>query len=193
MENESWRRHLHFDHLNFNGMKLLSTTGMVQVLPTIDPLSYTCEGWIIDMQSWLPLPSGKSWREDAPLKFVHTNICGSLDPVSLGGNRYFIIFIDDFSRKLWVYILKEKSAAFTTFKNFKVLVEAESDHKLITLWSDRDGEYTSNLFYEYYMEQGIKKQFTTAYIPQQNGIAKRKNRTILDMARTILKEKGLPN
>ena len=88
------------------------------------------------------------------MQLVHTDICGPLDPVSLGGNRYFITFIDDFSRKLWVYILKEKSAAFTTFKNFKALVEAESGYKLKTLQSNRGGEYTSNMFQEYCREQG---------------------------------------
>jgi hypothetical protein len=59
--------------------------------------------------------------------------------MSLGGNRYFVTFIDDFSRKLWVYFLNEKSAAFTVFKNFKALVENQSGHKLVTLRSDRGG------------------------------------------------------
>jgi len=100
------------------------------------------------------------------LQLIYTDICGSLDPVSLGGNRYFITFIDDFSKKLLVYILKGKSAAFTTFKNFKALIEAESGHKLITLRSDRGGEYISNLFQEYCKEQDIERQFTIAYTPQ---------------------------
>ena len=191
MKNESWRWHLRFGHLNFSGLKLLSTAGMVRGLPTIDPPSHTCEVCIIGKQTRLPFPNGKSWRAEAPLQLVHTDICGPLDPVSLGGNRYFITFIDDFSRKLWVYILKEKSAAFTTFKNFKALVEAESGHKLITLRSDRGGEYTSNMFQGYCREQGIKRHFTNAYTPQQNGIVERKNRTILDMTKIMLKQKGL--
>jgi len=90
------------------------------------------------------------------LQLVHTDICGTLDPVSLGGNRYFITFIDDFSRKSWVYILKEKFAAFTTFKGFKALVEAESGHMIITL-RDRGGDYTSNIFQECCREQDIKR------------------------------------
>lgn len=75
--------------------------------------------------------------------------------MSFGGNRYFITFIDDFSRKLWVYFLKEKSAAFTVFKNFKALAENQSGHKLVTLCSDRGGEYTLEGFDEYYRKQGI--------------------------------------
>ena len=97
------------------------------------------------------------------MQLVYTDVCGSIDPVSLGGNKYFITFIDDFSRKLWVYILKENYAAFTTFKLFKALIEAKTDHKLITLRSDRCGEYTLNLLQAYYREQRINRQFTTVY------------------------------
>jgi hypothetical protein len=75
----------------------------------------------------------------SPLPLVHTDICRPIKPMSLGGNRYFVTFIDDFSRKLWVYFLNEKSAAFTVFKNFKALVENQSGHKLVTLRSDRGG------------------------------------------------------
>jgi len=113
----------------------------------------------------------------------------------LEGNRYFITFIDDFSKKLWVYFLKEKSAAFIVFKNFKALVENQSGHKLVTLRSDRGGEYTSKEFDKYCMEQGIKHQFTAAYPPQtkkkKKRIAERNNRTILNMTKTMLNEKRL--
>ncbi|KAM1597308.1 hypothetical protein ACFX1Z_032224 [Malus domestica] len=111
--------------------------------------------------------------------------------MSYGGNRYFITFIDDFSRKTWVYFLKEKSAALRVFKEFKALTEAKSNHKLVAVRSDRGGEYTSNDFQAYCKEQGIRHQLTTAYTPQQNGIAERKNRTILDLTRSMLKEKNL--
>lgn len=93
---------------------------------------------------------------------------------------------------MWVYFLKENSVAFIGSKNFKALAENQSGHKLVTLHSDRGGEYTSKEFDEYYRKQGIKHQFTTAYTPQENGIAERKNSVILNMNRTMLKEKGLP-
>jgi transposase InsO family protein len=112
--------------------------------------------------------------------------------MSLGRNRYFITFIDDFNRKLWIYFLEEKSAAFTVFKNFKALVENQSGHKLVTLHSDQGEEFTSKEFDKYCREHGIKHQLTAAYTLQQNGIAERKNRIILNMIRTMLKEKGLP-
>jgi transposase InsO family protein len=85
--------------------------------------------------------------------------------MSLGGNRYFITFIDDFSRKLWVCFLKEKSTTFTVFKKFKALVENQSGNKLVTLCSDQGGEYTSKEFDKYCREYGIKHQLTAAYTP----------------------------
>ena len=119
------------------------------------------------------------------------DICGPFDPISVGGNKYFISFIDDFSKKLWLYLIKEKFAAFTIFKSFKAHVEVENGCKIKILWSNGGGEYTSNEFRDYCRKNSIKQQFTTAYTPQQNGIAERKNRTILDMTRTMLKEKCL--
>ena len=120
------------------------------------------------------------------------DICGPFDPIFVGGNKYFISFIDDFIRKLWVYLIKEKSVAFTIFKSFKAHVEVESGCKIKILRSDRGGEYTLNEFRDYCKKNGIKQQFTIACTPEQNGIAERKNWTILDMTRTMLKEKCLP-
>jgi transposase InsO family protein len=74
---------------------------------------------------------------------MHTDICGPLMPVSHRGNKYFITFIDDYSRKTWLSFLKEKSAAFYIFKKFKNLVENERGYKIKILRSDRGNEYTS--------------------------------------------------
>ena len=152
MEDESWKWHLRFGHLHFNGLKLLSSGGMVRGLPQIEVTRQVCEGCVLGKQARLSFPVGDTWRAKAPLQLVHTDICGPLDPMSYGGNRYFITFIDDFSRKTWVYFLKEKSAALRIFKEFKALTEAESNHKLVAVRSDRGGEYTSNAFQAYCKE-----------------------------------------
>ena len=68
---------------------------------------------------------GVSWRASELLELIHTDICGQMKTPSLGSQRYFLIFIDDFSRMTWVYFLKEKSEAFATFKKFKALVEKQ--------------------------------------------------------------------
>ena len=86
---------------------------------------------------------------------MHTDLCG-LFPESLGDNKYFISFIDDCTRKVWIYFLKEKSAAFSMFKIFKAMTERESGNRIKILRSDTGGEYTSNEFKRYSSIEGIQ-------------------------------------
>ena len=95
--------------------------------------------------------------------------------------------------KTWVYFLKHKYDAFGYFQQFKALVENQSWHRIKILRTDRGGEYVSNEFLNFCKTHGIQKQFTARYTPQQNGIAERKNRTIMEMARSMLAAKHLPN
>ncbi|CAL9019831.1 unnamed protein product [Prunus brigantina] len=111
---------------------------------------------------------------------------------SMSENRYFLLFIDDCSRMAWVYFLRNKSNAFECFKKFKAMTELQSGHKVKSLRSDRGGEFMSNEFLAYCSEAGIQRQLTVAYSPQQNGVAERKNRTVIEMAKSMLHEKSLP-
>jgi transposase InsO family protein len=88
--------------------------------------------------------------------------------------------------------MKEKSEAFDIFKNFKALVENESSCKIQCLSTDRGGEYTSNEFNDFCVTQGIKRQLTAAYTPQQNGVSERKNRTLLNIVRSMLSCRNVP-
>jgi len=123
---------------------------------------------------------------------VHTDVCGPIKPMSTGQNRYFLTFIGDFSRKTWIYFLKRKLEVLNCFKDFKAIIEKQNGYKIIIMRSDQGGEYTSNDFEAFCTQQGIKHQTTPAYTPQLNGVAERKNRMILDMARSLLKAKKLP-
>ena len=91
----------------------------------------------------------------------------------------------------WVCLLNKKSEAFTKFKRFKELIENESDMKLKCLKSDNGGEFVSNEFGNYCNEHGIKRQFSAARTPKQNGVVERKNRIVLEMARTMVNEAGI--
>jgi len=95
--------------------------------------------------------------------------------------------------KTWVYFLKEKSEAFEVFKKFKTMVEKTTNICIKALLSNKGGEYMSNAFTNYCEEQGIKRFLTAPYSPQQNGVTERKKRTILDMARSMLKSENMPN
>ena len=190
-QDQSWLWHLRYGHLHFGGLKMLHHKQMVRGLPSIEQPTSSCESCIMAKQHRDSFPSGVAYRAKSCLEIVHSDLCGSMQTPSLGGNLYFLSFIDDYSRKIWVYLLKQKSETFGIFKRFKAMVEKESGKRIKILRSDRGGEYKSNEFLEFCRINGIKRQFTTRYTPQQNGIAERKNRTIMDMVRSMLKEKHL--
>ena len=102
------------------------------------------------------------------------------------------LFTDDFCRKTGVYFLVEKSEAFAVFKSFKTYVEKETSSFLRCLRTDREGEFTSQEFAIFCDVHGIRRQLTAAYTPQQNGVAEHKNRTIMNMVRSMLSAKKLP-
>jgi len=92
----------------------------------------------------------------------------------------------------WIGLLKHKDEAFKKFKAFKALVENESDHKIKCVRSDQGGEFTSDKLFDFCEEHGIKRQFSTARTPQQNGVVERMNRTFQNMARAMLDEFRTP-
>ena len=112
---------------------------------------------------------------------------------SIGGCHYFVTFIDDYSRKIWVYFMKKKSEVFGHFKAFKAMVEKETGLQIKCLRSDGGGEYLSNEFARFLQEHGIKQQYSCIHTPQQNGLAERKNRHIGEVSRAMLNEKDLPD
>ncbi|KAH9781356.1 hypothetical protein KPL71_008429 [Citrus sinensis] len=188
----TWLWHFRYGHLSFGGLKTLQQKNMVVGLPQFEQPSQLCEECIFSKQHRDKFPKGKSWRTKKVLELVHSDLCGLIKPTSNGGKRYFISFIDDFSRKTWVYFLQEKSEAFTAFQMFKALVDREADSQIKILRTDRGGEFNSQEFGSFCENHGVRRQLTAAYTPQQNGVCERKNRTILNMVRSLLQRSGLP-
>ena len=125
-KDDNWLWHLIFGHLNIGVLNLLNRKIMVRGLPLIEKLNSLCEGCILGKQHREIFPSGKSIREKEPLEIVHSYLCGHMQTPSLASNHYMLTFIDDFTRKTWVYFLKKKSEVFEIFCNFKALVENQS-------------------------------------------------------------------
>ncbi|GJV59029.1 retrotransposon protein, putative, ty1-copia subclass [Tanacetum coccineum] len=120
------------------------------------------------------------------LGIIHTDVCGLLRHVSRQGASYFITFTDDYSRYGYVYLLKHKHEVFETFKVFKNEVENQLGKTIKALRSDRGGEYISQEFKDYLKACGIVQQLTPPYTPQHNGVSERRNRTLLDMVRSMM-------
>ena len=187
---ELW--HHRYGHLNNKDLQLLRSKEMVTGLPDIGQLKVTCEACVKGKHHRVSFPKRSKLRATEKLQLIHSDLCGPITPPSHSQKRYLISFIDDFSRKTWIYFVTEKSEAFYTFKEFKAFVEKQSGSFIRCLRTDRGGEYNSTEFKEFCKEHGIKRQLTTAYTPQQNGVAERKNRTIMNMVRAILSEKEVP-
>jgi transposase InsO family protein len=98
---------------------------------------------------------------------------------------YFVIFIDDFFRKVWVYFMRQKSEMFAKFKFWKVEVENQTGKKVKCLRTDNVTKYTNDEFRDFYEQHGIKRHFTVRKIPQQNGVAERMNRSIAEKAQCL--------
>ncbi|GJY42410.1 retrotransposon protein, putative, ty1-copia subclass [Tanacetum coccineum] len=145
--------------------------------------------------------SGKMTRKSFPhrpervtdlLGIIHTDVCGPLRHVSRQGASYFITFTDDYSRYGYVYLLKHKHEVFETFKVFKNEVENQLGKTIKVLRLDRGGEYISQEFKDYLKACGIVQQLTPPYTPQHNGVSERRNRTLLDMVRSMMNLTTLP-
>ncbi|MCO5555505.1 hypothetical protein L7F22_009050 [Adiantum nelumboides] len=132
-------------------------------------------------------------RATRKLQLVHSDVCGPMRTPSVVNSLYFVTLIDDFSRFCWVYPLKAKLDVFAIFQHYVSMVENETGSKVQTLRTDQGGEYMSGAFKDFLGKKGIKHQCTMPYTPQQNGFAERKNRSLMEMARCMLKAKSLPH
>jgi hypothetical protein len=166
IEDQSHLWHRRYGHLGWSGLKLLQQKNMVKGLPTFQAHTRVCEECLVGKQQRDPFPKKSTWRASQILQLVHANICGPINPISNSKKRYIISFIDDYSRKTWVYYLVEKSEALYVFKSFKTKVEKEIGLCIRGLRTDRGGEFTSLEFTDFCTTNGIQRQLTASYTPQ---------------------------
>ncbi len=146
-----------------------------------------CEACALGKVHRNPFPISSSATSEQ-LELIHSNICGPLT-TSIGGWKYFTLFIDDYSRMKFIYFLKNKDCVLEAFnfKDFKTSVEKETGLQIKCLCSDNGGEYTSNFL----RSEGITHQTTTPYSPEQNGQLEHGNWSIVEKIRPMLVEAKL--
>ncbi|KAH9726106.1 hypothetical protein KPL70_008133 [Citrus sinensis] len=133
-------------------------------------------------------PFPKIEKTSSLLHLIRSDVCDMHSNPSKGGKKYFVTFIDDFSKYCYVYLLHSKDQVLEKFKTYKNEVENFCDTKIKCLRSDKGGEYAFSDFCE---SVGIVHETSTAYTPQQNGVAERKNRTLIEMVNAMLFNAGL--
>lgn len=137
--------HSRYAHLNFQGLHVLHAQNMVIGLPRVKKVQH-CEDCVFGKLKRLTSKTGRSWRAKHKLYLVHADVCGPMQNESNGGNMYFLLFVDDYSRMSWVYVLKFKHEVLTCFKNFLALVERQSGKKLKILRTNKGREFLSKDF-----------------------------------------------
>lgn len=183
-----WHRRM--GHLNYNDVsRLPMCTEGIKLSETNQNIS-TCVSCLIGKQTRFPFKNCGS-RASAPLEIVHSDLCGPMETASMGGAKYFITFVDDFSRNVSVYFLKNKMNIKEVFEIYKNEKENQLDKKIKILRTDNGLEYVNSKMIKYLTDSGIKHQTSTPYTPQQNGLAERLNRTLVERARCMLFDASL--
>ena len=141
--------------------------GMPEVSPKHDGI---CKGCALGKNTKKSFSRSKN-RSKGILDLIHSDICGPMSSPSLSGCLYYVLFIDDHSRKSWIYFLKHKSETFDKFKEFKALIENQTSTHIRIIRSDNGAEYESNEFDDFCREAGIKKALIVPYNLQHNGVA----------------------
>ncbi|WVZ91404.1 hypothetical protein U9M48_037581 [Paspalum notatum var. saurae] len=191
-EDDAWRWHERFGHLGFDGLKQLTRGAMVRGLPQLDHPDQLCEACLAGKQRRGSFPQEARYSSKERLGLVHGDLCGPVTPATHGGRRYFLLLVDDASRYMWVMLVSQKSEAAAEIIKFQAGVEVESGRKLRALRTDRGGEFTAVTFGEYCARQGVKRQLTAPYTPQQNGVVERRNQSVMAAARCMLKARNMP-
>lgn len=174
----SWRWHACYGHLNFDALRKLARHDMVRGLPSIDHAEQLCDGCLVGKQRRAPFPQQAKKRATGLLDLVHGDLCGPIMPATPAGRCYFLLLVDDMSIYMWLTLLTTKDQAAAAIKQFKAGAEVEIGRKLRLLRTDRGGEFTVATFATYCAEEGVGRQLTAPYSPQQNGVVEQRNQTI---------------
>lgn len=207
VEMETWHRRL--AHLSPATISEMAARNLVHGLNLKkgSPNLGHCEGCILGKGHRSPIPKVSSSKSTKLLQLVHSDVNGPIETPSLGGSRYFVTFIDDYSKWTVLYTMQRKSDTFDCFKRYHAYAEKhtgatissvnvikrvdKTKAQIKALRTDNGGEYISLKFKDYLEKHGIQHQLTVAYTPQQNGVAERMNRTLMDCARSMLHSANL--
>ena len=194
-ETDQYLWHCRFGHLGMNNVNKLIEENMVNGMGGVSNKNDNqfCEACTKGKQHRCPYPKSADYRASEPFELVHSDVCGPMPVPSFGGSRYFVTFIDDYSRHTFVYFMKNKSEVLEKFKEFNSYAVNATGKPIKILRSDNGGEYSSKEFESFLKKNGIVHQLSVPYNPAQNGVAERMNRTIMESTRSMLSHAQMPN
>jgi len=187
---ETWHEKL--GHLNYNDLNVMTKDHKVSGMHF--KTSYVpkpCEVCLGGKMSRLPFPTNQN-RATNILDIVHTDVCGPMRTRSNGNALYLLTFTDDHTRWCEVFFLKSKSEVASKFLEYKCKVENHTGRRIKAIQSDNGKEFCNSEMDAILKNVGIHRRLTTVYTPQQNGVAERRNRTLIETARCLMIQSGLP-
>ncbi|GKA33412.1 putative ribonuclease H-like domain-containing protein [Tanacetum coccineum] len=191
-ESNKWHRRL--GHVNFKNLNKLVKGNLVRGLPSkIFQNDHTCVACQKGKQHKASCKAKTVSSISQPLQLLHMDLFGPTSVRSLNHKTYCLVITDDFSRFSWVFFLRTKDETSGILKDFIRQIENQLNQKVKTIRCDNGTEFKNRDFIEFCGSKGIKREYSNARTPQQNGVAERKNRTLIKAARTMLADSFLPN
>ncbi|GJW17788.1 putative ribonuclease H-like domain-containing protein [Tanacetum coccineum] len=184
---KSWLWHQRLSHLNFDTINDLAKNDLVTGLPKFkyhkEHLCPSCEQGKSKRASHPPKPVPNSKQR---LHLLHMDLCGPMRIASINGKRYVLVIVDDYSRYTWVHFLRSKDEAPEVIKTFLKRITVLLQSPVIIIRTDNGTEFKNQILKEYFDSVGISHQASSVRTPQQNGVVERRNRTLVEAARTML-------
>ena len=188
-----WLWHRRLGHSNMEQLNILSKNELVRGLPktkfTKDKICNACQ---FGKQTKTSFKKKRGISTSRPLELLHLDLFGPNRVASLGGKYYALVIVDDFSRFTWVFFLTHKSDTHPIFAKFCRKIQNEKGCNIVFVRSDRGREFDNKDVELFCDENGFEHNFSAPRTPQQNGVVERKNRSLQEMARTMLNEHNLP-
>ncbi|GJT47536.1 retrovirus-related pol polyprotein from transposon TNT 1-94 [Tanacetum coccineum] len=190
---QSWLWHQRLSHLNFATINNLVKNNLVRGLPKMkfekDHLCSACEQGKIHRKHH---KSKTAFASNKPLYLLHMDLCGPMRVESINGKRYVLVVVDDYSRYTWVFFLHSKDEASEVIISFIKKTQVNLQLQVQRVRTDNGTEFKNKTLAKFFDEVGISQQFSAARTPQQNGVVERRNRTLVEAARTMLTFANLP-
>jgi hypothetical protein len=192
--NMGWLWHRRLAHVGMKNLhKLLKGEHILGLTNVHFEKDGVCSACQVGKQVGAHHPHKNILTTERPLELLHMDLFSPIAYISIGGSKYYLVIVDDYSHFTWVFFLQEKSQTQETLKGFLRWTQNEFRLRIKNIRSDNGTEFKNSQIEGFLEDEGIKHEFSSPYTPQQNGVVERKNRTLIDMARTMLDEYKTPD
>ncbi|GJS51019.1 putative ribonuclease H-like domain-containing protein [Tanacetum coccineum] len=184
---KSWLWHRHLSHLNFGAINYLARHGLVRGLPKLKfEKDHMCSACAMGKRKKKPHKPKSENINQEKLYLLHMDLCGPIRVASVNGKKYILIIINDYSRFTWVKCLRSKDEALNFIIKFLKMIQVRLKVPIRRIRIDNGNEFVNQTLRGYYEKVGISHETSIARSPQQNGVVERRNRTLIEAARTML-------